>query len=138
MTAISSIFGAVLIAASQPVPTALEVVEANGSCFDAAFVRRVVETNEFEDLNEVLPRKDDHLWWGGVSSIHIRRVTQLTGRSPKQGWARAIMSAQPLPTTKMLFFTRVHASGVPIVVYWKILRKRSAREIAEAPVKRCA
>jgi hypothetical protein len=137
VTAISSIIGALVIAASQPVPTALEVVKANGSCFDAAFVGQIIETNGFEDLNEVLPRKGDSLWWGGVSSVHVRRLAQLTGHSPKLGWAKAIMSHQPLPTTKVLFFTRTHASGVPIVVHWTILSKPAARAISEAPVKRC-
>jgi hypothetical protein len=137
VTFISQVAAAALTAASQQTPTALEVVQANGSYYDAAFVGRVVETNGFEDLNEVLPTKDNSLWWGGVWSVHVRRDAQLTGSSPKLGWAKAIMSALPLPTKKILFLRRAHASGVPIVVHWTTLRQRPAREISEAPVQRC-
>lgn len=138
MNAITQIFGAALVVASQGGPTAAEVVEANGSCYDAAFVGRVVNTNGFEDLNEVLPRKDGSLWWGGISSVQLRRDKQIAGHSPRLGWAKAIMSAQPLRTTKVLLLTRKHASGVPMVVYWNMLRKAPAREIAEARIKRCS
>jgi hypothetical protein len=138
MSLLAAILGAALIAASHAGPAADEVVEANGTCYDAAFVGRIIDTNDFEDLNEVLPRNDESLWWGGVSSVLLRREKQLVGHSLRLGWARAIISAQPLRTTKLLLFTRNHASGVPIVVYWTVLRKAPAREISEAQVKRCS
>jgi hypothetical protein len=128
---------AVLIASAQPGPTALDVIEANGTCYDAALIGRIVEADDFEDFNEVLRRQDDILWWGGVTSFHVRKDAQLIGSSPRLGWVRAMMTDQPLPTTKVLLLTKAHASGVPIVVYWTIMRKAAARELSKVHVQRC-
>lgn len=124
-----------LLAASQAGPTALEVVQANGTCYDSAFVGRIIDTDGFDNLNEVL--RDGELWWGEVSRFRVRRDTQLMGRSPGRGWVKGIMSAQPLPSTKVLLLTKAHPSGIPIVVHWTILREAPARELSEARVEPC-
>jgi hypothetical protein len=129
------------MAASQPPPTNHEVLEANGGCYDAALVGRIIQRHEYHDLNDILPAYDESLWWGGISSVLVRRETQVVGKGPEFGWVKIIMSALPLRTSKVFFLTKAHGSGVPIVIYWTILRRGDApeltRALADAPVGRC-
>lgn len=143
MIATSPMIAAALIVSSQAAPNALEVVNARGSCYDAAYVGRIVEVDGFESLNDLFPASDESMWWGGISSAFVRKHTQVVGHGPKQGWVKIIMSAQPLSTTDVLLFTKAHASGVPIVVHWTTLRKAKrtrvvAKALADSPVDRCS
>ena len=107
-----------------------------------ALVGRIVGVDGFVDLNDLLPASDRSLWWGGISSVLVRKEVQLIGHSPKLGWGKVIMSAQPRPTAKLLILAKTHPSGVPIVVHfesWRIGGRspKVAQRFADAPLDRC-
>jgi hypothetical protein len=73
VTAFSHFTTAVSIAVSQPAPTTQEILKAIDCCYDVAFVGKVVEMGGFEELNDLLPREDEHIRWGGISTLLVRK-----------------------------------------------------------------
>ena len=93
MPIISPFLAATLIAVPIPAPSAQEVLEAWGSCYDAALVGVIVETEGFQSLNDIRPLSENVLSLGGVSSVLVRKLAQLIGQSEELGWVKMSMSA---------------------------------------------
>lgn len=129
---ISHFAAALSIAAAQGSPTTQEVLAAPGGCYDVAVIGHIIDTHDFQPLNDLLPRTDGSLWWGGIASELFHKKKQVAGASPQLFWFKRISSASYLRTARILLLAKNHPSGVPIAVYFTGIAGERPRQIAKA------
>ena len=103
---ISHLATALSIAAAQGAPTTQEVLAAQNGCYDVALIGQITDTHDFQILNDLLPRADGSLWWGGIASELFHTKKQVIGATPRLFWFKRISSASYLPTAQILLLAK--------------------------------
>jgi hypothetical protein len=129
---ISHLAAALSIAAAQGSPTTQEVLAAQHGCYDVAVTGHIVDMHDFQSLEDLLPRTDGRLWWGGIAYELFHTKKQVAGAGPRLFWFKRISSASYLRTALLLLLVKNHPSGVPIAVYTTGIKVDSPRQIAKA------